>query len=102
LFKKYENAFANLSGVQLYREPENSVSNYWLQTILLDSSLSDQRDAILLSTNQAGYMTRPAWELINELAPYADCPKMDLSQVSDLSKRLINIPSSSTLAVKKS
>lgn len=102
LFKKYENAFASLSGVQLYREPENSVSNYWLQTILLDPSLSDQRDSILLSTNQAGYMTRPAWKLINELAPYADCPQMDLSQVSDLSKRLINIPSSSTLAVKKS
>ena len=102
LFKKYEKAFASVSGVQLFSEPANSVSNYWLQTILLDSSLSDQRDEILVATNQAGYMTRPSWELINELAPFVDCPKMDLSQVSDLSKRLINIPSSSTLVVNKS
>lgn len=102
LFKKYETAFANMNGIQLFSEPLDAVSNYWLQTILLDSTLSNQRDAVLEATNHAGIMTRPVWELLNELAPYADCPKMDLSQVRALSERLINIPSSSNLVLKKS
>ena len=100
LFKKYEKAFEHVEGVQLFNEPVDTVSNYWLQTILLDSSVCAQRDDVLNATNQVGIMTRPAWELISELAPYADCPKMDLAQVSALSQKLINIPSSSNLALK--
>jgi perosamine synthetase len=99
LYKKYQKAFADLKGVHLFSEPADSISNYWLQTILLSPELAIQRDSVLLATNQAGYMTRPAWELIHQLAPYTTCPKMDLSQAIELSQRLINIPSSSHLAV---
>jgi len=63
----------------------------------LDADHSDQRNTILKATNDAGFMTRPAWILMNELAPYKNCPRMDLATAQSLTQRLINIPSSSGL-----
>lgn len=97
LFKRYKKAFSNVEGLDLVSEPEHCHSNYWLQTLLLRNENSNQRDAILKATNDAGYMTRPAWILMNELNPYKECPRMDLKGVSSLVNRLINIPSSVSL-----
>lgn len=97
LFKRYRTAFAPVSGIRLIAEPEQCQSNYWLQTLLLDAGQADQRDPILKATNDVGLMTRPAWILMNELAPFKDYPRMDLATAKSLSQRLINIPSSSGL-----
>lgn len=98
LFQCYQQAFAPVAGVKLVAEPEQCQSNYWLQALLLDAEQADQRDPILKATNGAGVMTRPVWILLNELAPFKDCPSMDLGGAQFLSQRLINIPSSSALA----
>ncbi len=97
LFRRYQTAFAPLTGFRLVTEPEHCQSNYWLQTLLLDAAQTDQRDVVLKATNAAGLMTRPAWTLLHELTPFEDCPRMDLSCAQSLSQRLINIPSSSGL-----
>ena len=78
-------------------EPDQCHSNYWLQTLVLDPELVDQRNALLHDTNKAGIMTRPAWILMHELAPFRECQRMDLSTAQSLAQRLINIPSSSSL-----
>jgi aminotransferase in exopolysaccharide biosynthesis len=100
LFQRYQSAFASLQGVTLMNEPENCQSNYWLQTLLLDVDQSNQRDDVLAVTNANKFMTRPAWILMEELPPFKDCPSMDLPMAIALSKRLINIPSSSILAAE--
>jgi len=97
LFMRYKSAFANVPGVELIAEPSQCQSNYWLQTLLLDVGNADQRDVILKATNDAGFMTRPAWTLMDELTPFKGCPQMDLKKVRSLEPRLINIPSSSYL-----
>jgi aminotransferase in exopolysaccharide biosynthesis len=101
LFVRYQTAFAPVPGVRLMTEPVQCKSNYWLQTLLLDADHADQRDQVLEATNAAAYMTRPTWILMHELAPFKDCPRMDLAQSQSLSQRLINIPSSSGLTWKK-
>jgi perosamine synthetase len=97
LFQRYQAAFAPVEGVKLMAEPDQCQSNYWLQTLLLDAEQANQRDPILKVTNDAGFMTRPAWTLIHELKPFKDCPRMDLTEAQSLSRRLINIPSSTGL-----
>jgi aminotransferase in exopolysaccharide biosynthesis len=94
LFKRYQTAFAHVEGVSLFSEPENCESNYWLQTLVLDRNMSENRDLILESTNNTGIMTRPAWEPMNNLEPFKGFPSMDLSTAKSLSERIINIPSS--------
>jgi perosamine synthetase len=101
LFDRYAAAFARVSAVRLVAEPEGSHSNYWLQTLLLDDSVAQQRDSILEATNGAGLMTRPAWTLMHRLAPYRTSPRMELSCAESLARRLINLPSSAQLAMGK-
>ena len=102
LFAHYQIAFEQVVGVKLMPEPEKCQSNYWLQTLLLDVGNEDQRDAILKVTNDAGFMTRPAWTLMDELTPFKGCPRMDLTMAKSLVQRLINIPSSSHLVLAAS
>lgn len=97
LFERYQSAFADVEGVRLVAEPTGCHSNYWLQTLLLDESLADQRDAVLTATNDAGLMTRPVWALMNRLSMYSNAPKAPLPVAESLERRLINIPSSSGL-----
>lgn len=97
LFGRYQAAFAKLPQARIVAEPNGCRSNYWLQTLLLDKSAADQRDAILSATNDAGLMTRPTWTLMHRLVPYLECPKMNLPVAESLEQRLINLPSSTHL-----
>ena len=99
LFLRYQDAFADINGVTLFEEPENCRSNYWLQSLVLDESESDNRNLVLEATNNSGIMTRPVWVLLSELVPYKDSPRMDLSTSRSLSARIINIPSSPGLTL---
>jgi perosamine synthetase len=97
LFDRYANAFTSIPEVNLLKEPTGTSSNYWLHTLILESSQAHLRDEIIEATNSVGLMTRPAWTLLADLKPYASCPSMDLATSRDLVRRIINIPSSAHL-----
>ena len=97
LFESYQEAFRDIAGISLFTEPEGSQSNYWLQTLLLDDSVANQRDAILEATNSVRLMTRPVWKLLHKLAPYRDCPCTPLPVAESLERRIVNLPSSTGL-----
>jgi dTDP-4-amino-4,6-dideoxygalactose transaminase len=101
LFEKYREAFENFSGVSLFKEPQNCSSNYWLQTLLLDTDKTDELESILHATNIAGYITRPAWSLLSELDPFKKFPHADLSAAQLISRRIINIPSNTRFDSKR-
>ena len=98
LFYRYKTALASVAGLKLMQEPEQCQSNYWLQTLLLNTEVAGQRDEILKATNDVRIRTRPAWNLLHTLPPFQSAPRMDLAGAKSLSERLINIPSSSSLA----
>lgn len=98
LFARYSAAFAGVKGARLMTEPAECQSNYWLQTILLDEELGDEREAVLKATNAAGLATRPTWTLMSDLRPFSQSPRMDLSCTQSLARRIINIPSSPNLS----
>ena len=97
LFESYKSAFTNVSRVNLVEEPTGCKSNYWLQTLMLNESAADQKNAILTATNDAGLMTRPAWTPLHKLMPYRECPRMALPVAESLGRCLINLPSSAQL-----
>jgi len=84
-------------GISFVKEIEGARSNYWLMTILLQDRT--QRDDFLAYSNENKVMTRPAWQLMNTLPMYNDCPAGDLSMAQRLADRIVNIPSS--VRVKK-
>lgn len=100
LFERYREAFANVDRVRIVAEPDGCRSNYWLQTLLLDESAANHRDAILAATNDSGFMTRPTWTLLHRLAPFSACPRMELPVAESLEGRVINLPSSASLGLE--
>jgi aminotransferase in exopolysaccharide biosynthesis len=102
LFERYRLAFKEVPLATIFSEPGGCQSNYWLQTLVLDESVPDQRDAVLSATNEKGLMTRPVWTLMHKLPPYRECPRMPLAAAESLERRLINLPSSAHLAMEGS
>lgn len=88
LYKEY---FSN-TGIHFIQEPAESVSNYWLNAVLLNNRT--ERDAFLKETNENGVMTRPAWTLMNKLPMFLNCISGDLTNAQFIEDRLVNIPSS--------
>ena len=97
LAERYKKAFEGIDKVRFFSEPNFAQSNYWLNSLLLDSKLAIYLEELLEITDKLGIMTRPAWTLIHKLPMFQDCPRMDLSVAKNLEKRIINFPSSATL-----
>lgn len=102
LAELYAAAFARVADVAFFRESPRTRANYWLQTLILDRSVADQRDDVLALTNESGLMTRPVWELLPTLPMYKDCPSMEVTVAMDLARRIVNVPSSPQLVRRAS
>jgi len=100
LHERYTAAFADVPGVRLVAEPAGCRSNYWLQTLLLDPAHAGERDEVLSLSNDAGFMTRPAWVLNHRLPAFQASPRMPLPVAESLEQRLVNVPSSAQLALE--
>lgn len=94
LAQSYENFFIKRK-INFVSEPENTKSNYWLNTIILDNV--KQRNLFLKETNSSGVMTRPIWKLMNKLPMFklAQCGNLNNSEW--LEQRVVNISSSVVL-----
>ena len=91
LAKSYE-VFFNGGNIQFVSEPENSKSNYWLNSIILKDKI--QRNLFLDETNSQSVMTRPIWTLMNKLPMFKEAQCGDLTNAEWLEERVVNLPSS--------
>ena len=73
------------------QEPEDTQSNYWLNTLVLENE--EQRNRFLSETNSNKVMTRPTWIPMHMLAMNKECMKTDLTMTEWLHNRLVNVPS---------
>ena len=94
LYLQYKKYIKDNDYVRLIKEPKNSKSNYWLQTILLENNILNKKNFIINFLIKSGFNVRPAWKLISDLKPYKNKPKMNLKNSKLLQKKIINIPSS--------
>jgi perosamine synthetase len=91
LAKKYELFFKN-TDYNFFKEPQNSKSNYWLNSIILKNK--KQRDKFLIKMNSNGLMVRPIWVLMNKLPMFKNAQSDYLKNSNWLFERVVNIPSS--------
>jgi len=92
LAKKYHDFFETIPEVKVIKEPDNSRSNYWLNTILFSGEI--QKETFLHEANKSGIMARPAWELLSSLSFYKNCLKSQLPNSHLVYDRLVSLPSS--------
>lgn len=89
--KRYEEFFQD-TGYRFIKEPENSSSNYWLNTVQLPDE--ETRTAFLDFMNAEGVNCRPIWTPMHMLPMYREALKGPLDMTERLSSTLVNLPSS--------
>ncbi len=92
LSNAYGEFFRKADYCKFVTEEDGCTSNYWLNTVITRDR--KERDELLKTTNNAGIMTRPAWQLMTKLGMYRKCQKGDLNNALWLRKRIVNLPSS--------
>ena len=98
LYKRYYENFKKINNIQILKEPKNCVSNYWLNTIILDRKTNkNKRDYVLNYLHNNKIFARPIWKPLYKLKMYKKCERDNLEVCDDLEFRIINIPSSSHL-----
>lgn len=90
--KAYEEFFKDIPEIDFFVEPENTRSNYWLNSVILKDKEAQQ--SFLQYTNDNGVMTRPIWELMNRLPMFEKCENDGLKNTIWFADRVVNIPSS--------
>ena len=101
LFTMYKNEFKDFNEANIMEEPKNSISNYWLQTLILKKPNLKLRNQILKKMNQLGVGARPVWNILSRNKNLSKFPKMNLSKALELEKRIINLPSGVEICQKK-
>jgi perosamine synthetase len=84
--------FFSTSTFTFFREPENAVSNYWLNSIIFKNRI--ERDSFLQYSNEMSVMCRPAWRLMNKLSMFQEVQCSNLTNAENIEDTLVNIPSS--------
>ncbi len=87
----YAASFKN-AGLQFQNESSDARSNFWLNAIFLSDE--QERDDFLDYSNSRGVMTRPAWTLMHKLPMFKEAQTGEITNASEIEKRLVNIPSS--------
>lgn len=85
-------AFFGGKNIEFVEERDGTTANYWLNSIILPDRESQQE--FLKYSNECGVMTRPIWQLSNQLPMYSSCQHDGLSNSQYLADRVVNIPSS--------
>jgi perosamine synthetase len=96
LYDRYSHALSGVEDVVLLREPNKAFSNYWLQTIMINSSYDVS--LILETLHERGIGARPLWTPLHELPMYRGCDRTAMRNTESLSSRLINLPSGVAVA----
>ena len=91
LAKKYQ-SWGRENGVVFLKEPLNSRSNYWLNSILTENS--QEKNMLLSNLNKMNVMSRSVWKPMHMLKMYENCQKTELINTEFLYERIVNVPSS--------
>lgn len=84
--------FGQSNDLQFLKEPVDACSNYWLNTVCVNSR--EEREEFLKELNESGVMSRPIWTLLHKMPMFKDCQTDSLQNSQWFEDRLINIPSS--------
>jgi len=92
LAQAYANFFESILHIEFVQGIAETQPNFWLNTIVFESN--QEQKMFLKASNEQGVMTRPIWQLMNQLPMYKNCLTVNVDNAMYLSERVVNIPSS--------
>ena len=80
-------------------ENKHNRANYWLNALILDQEFVGTKDAVLQRLHSENILARPAWKPIHLQDKYLGNPCSELNVTNEMYSRIINLPSSVSLAL---
>ncbi len=101
LHQNYISAFSKIENCEILNLDSQKSNNNWLITLVFTNKNTEQANnevnALLKKSHEIGILIRPVWNLLSSLPMYKNNQKASLHIAENLSKRLVNLPSSSFL-----
>jgi perosamine synthetase len=94
---RYQSQLGDMRGLEVLREPEWSVGNHWLNSVLIDPAYGSGRHALMAWLDAHGIDSRPFFYPLHQLKPYARNGQPDLPVAQLLHERGVSLPSSAGL-----
>ena len=101
LAEMYISAFKDCEFSKFLQEPPGSISNYWLNTILLNECDPILQEDLIKCLHNAHIFVRPIWEPLHSLAPFKKYFCSNMHNTENLASRVLNLPSSPQLVTYK-
>lgn len=90
IFAEYHEILANLPGIYLNPEPEDTVNSYWMTTVVFDEALPFVRENLLEEMAKANIDARVFFYPVSLMPPFQSKPENTMSY--SLYNRGINLP----------
>ncbi len=98
-YNLYKKAIENIEGLELLPFREDTRSNHWFYSVIVDKDkYGMDRDELLRKLNNDNIQTRPLWSLIHKQKPYLNNQSYKIEKAEFYEKNLINLPCSSNLS----
>ncbi|WP_213975745.1 LegC family aminotransferase [Tepidanaerobacter acetatoxydans] len=98
-YNLYKKAIENIEGLMLLPFREDTRSNHWFYSVIVDKDkYGIDRDELLMKLNNDNIQTRPLWSLIHKQKPYLNNQSYKIEKAEFYEKNLINLPCSSNLS----
>lgn len=95
----YKKVLENIDGLTLLPFRQDTRSNHWFYSILVDEEkYGIGRDELLQKLNEENIQARPLWRLIHKQKPYVGSQSYRIEKAEFYEKNLINVPCSSNLS----
>ncbi|MBZ2174087.1 LegC family aminotransferase [Schnuerera sp. xch1] len=95
----YKKALQNIDGLTLLPFRQDTRSNHWFYSILVDKNkYGIDRDELLRKLNEENIQARPLWRLIHKQKPYVGSQSYRIEKAEFYEKNLINVSCSSNLS----
>jgi len=94
LFLKYCSEFSKNTNIMIIKNPINSKSNNWLNTIFIKNLSVKTKKQILNFAHKNKIYLRPVWRPLHQLSHFKSMPRMNLDQANTIYASCINLPSS--------
>jgi len=98
LNKRYYDAFISFDDAKIFLDTNDADSNFWLNTlILMNEPTFELKNQLLKQLHSENILARPAWTPLHQLPFHKNSPTSKLLITEQLSRRIINLPSSASL-----
>lgn len=96
--RRYNDAFFDIKGLGVFPDQEGGESSCWLSGVVLGEAAQFDTQTVCNQLAELGIMARPFWKPVHLQPPYAHAPRKDMVVCENFWRRILTLPSSTTLS----